>query len=140
MSDLGNLIVPCETPVRSSLLTPASPLVQDTNICLVYIQAGLAPAFPQLKLKSDHRCLLKIPLPSGLSPNVSTIYKSCFDLTLLYFPASLPIITQLCLCASSHLNFSPNPKHITHYFFIQQMFIECLTHPGAGNTGDEQNK
>lgn len=82
-----------------------------------YPTFGLAWLQLSLGWSSNLRCPLKIPLPSGLNLNVSTIYRSCFDLTLLYFPASLAIITQLCLCASFYLNFSPSPEHITLSLF-----------------------
>lgn len=104
------LAVPYETPVGPSLGAGAQHLVLSTF--------RLAQLQPFLCRNSNliHRHLLKNPLPSGLSPNVLTLYKSCYDLTLPHFPVSLPIVSQWGVYASSSLNYFLSPKPITHSF------------------------
>lgn len=55
---------PCEIPVRSRLLAPASPLVQDTtSIVLSTFRLMWLQPFLGCSSNLTHRCLPKIPLP-----------------------------------------------------------------------------
>lgn len=92
-----------------------------------YPTFGLAWLQLSLGWSSNLRCPLKIPLPSGLNLNVSTIYRSCFDLTLLYFPASLPSLLNYASVHHSIWTSLQVPNISPFPFFLQQMF-ECLTH------------
>lgn len=73
------------------------------------------------------RCLLKIPLPSGLSPNVLAQFTSLITIwPSPHFPAPLPTV--------------PLPGSMHHPVWTTLRISEPTCMPGNGNTEDEQNK